>query len=684
MRKTVNSLFAIFCVSMLPLFTGCMNKDYYVEPEDKELLDHFFDFTTTNETSVKIDYAMKAQILFQIYDQNPYTTIDGMLVKLEDVTPVATGLTDANGTYNQKLMLPSSMNEAYIYTAYLAAPRILQGTVSGGTLVVSADTNTQKSVLSRATTTRAFSLPESLKLRTMADDGTSATWSSNGAILPAYFTTMNSSELSVARTTVSAVFQERLTPTNYLMGQDYATDLITKGSNNEVVLTFITGYTSCQSTLAYYCYPADATLTPEYITGLHKCVVFANALPQDAYGPYGSNNGYLANGTEVRLKYINPDGSFGETWPQGTKIGFALYTKAFTHDYTSYPHYSTPIADEPTIQNKVAFGWTSTFTYFPNAANSSDYRVVLGFEDNGFSGDKDFNDLVFQVSGVETTIDIQEETEEVVDATTRGILAFEDSWPQQGDYDMNDMVVRYTSTQKHLKKTTRSAGANQVITTAYTKNCIVDAFELTWSGANYRNGFGYEVALDNDADVNNITIARNDAAPQKASVTKGSNGKYIIYVFDDAKKELGISSVNAPDMPTMDIEKVTFTVTIPYAQTVIQSIPAYGSQIGPYTNPFLYSNNRTKEVHLIDHAPTSVGAGYCATMFGTVNDSSNGSSTYYRSNDFYPFAIHLNADGNNSSIWNLNLKPESVEIFVTYPKFNEWANGNPAIQWWVK
>ncbi len=686
---------AIFCMATLPLLSGCMSKDYYEGPDntDKGLLEQFFNFATTNEVNVNIDYAISAQVLFEIYDQNPCTFVDDHFTKLADMTPIGMGLTNDKGQFSGKLTLPASSGEVYIYSPNLVAARVLKGTITAGILTVkSTDMATSPVTKAAVVMTRVLAaLPAGV--RTLAENGTTHTWDAKGYPLMEYYTQMNSNDYDIAAATVSAVFLEEKAPTNYLMGKDYNTDLIAKGENNTIAISFIYGYTGSSSALAYYCYPSDVTPTEEYLAGLPKCIIFGNAQPEASWiGELkrSSTTGFLPGGTQAHIKYLNPDGTFGNEWPEGTKIGFVLYSAAFNGGNFNKAIYSTPLrASAYRIGDKdkySAYGLTSTLTYFPNPNNLDDFRVVLGFEDwfdaPAWGGKWDYNDVTFEVRGVQPTIEIQETVEDVT-SSTKGLLAFEDNWPKQGDYDMNDMIVRYTSTQKYLKRITTAAG-QKTTTTTYTKNCIVDELELIWAGAQYRNGFGYEVTLDNDADIDNITIARNGDAAKKADVVSEGDNKYIIYVFNDARDELRLGNTTPEDMPGMSIQKVTYTITIPYAQAVIKSIPGYGTKIGPSANPFLYVNkNRSYEIHLIDHAPTSKGT-VSTPLFGSDNDSSNGVSTYYRAKDYYPYAIHLNADGNNAGIWDLDLTPERVEIYTTYPKFNDWAKGNTTLQWWVK
>ena len=63
-----------------------------------------------------------------------------------------------------------------------------------------------------------------------------------------------------------------------------------------------------------------------------------------------------------------------------------------------------------------------------------------------------------------------------------GVLGFEDNWPEQGDYDLNDVVMKYQSSVDYNID-------NKVLN-------IIDKFTLAWTGANYKNSFAYEVPFD--------------------------------------------------------------------------------------------------------------------------------------------------------------------------------------------
>lgn len=77
---------------------------------------------------------------------------------------------------------------------------------------------------------------------------------------------------------------------------------------------------------------------------------------------------------------------------------------------------------------------------------------VTGFDIRPFGdnqSDYDFNDVMLKVTAtpekaIEPGEDIPVEEEVVVTESIHGTLAFEDQWPNAGDYDLNDFVVNYT------------------------------------------------------------------------------------------------------------------------------------------------------------------------------------------------------------------------------------------------
>ena len=233
----------------------------------------------------------------------------------------------------------------------------------------------------------------------------------------------------------------------------------------------------------------------------------------------------------------------------------------------------------------------------------------------------------------------------------RGLLGFEDNWPNQGDYDMNDVVMKYVSNIDYNF-------SNNVIG-------ITDKFTLSWTGANYRNGFAYEVPFD--------------LSQAKVSVSGGDNysinyEKNVITLFNDAKAELGVSGIDAKDMPNHAVKEVAYTVSIQFDEPFISK----DKVVSPY-NPFIKKNNT--EIHLTNYKPSKLADNVFDQRAADISDGVN---TFFVCKDGYPFAIHLDARV-DASIMNMNLKGESIRIDKTYPSFAQWAlTRDPNIQWWKK
>jgi LruC domain-containing protein len=318
--------------------------------------------------------------------------------------------------------------------------------------------------------------------------------------------------------------------------------------------------------------------------------------------------------------------------------------------------------------------------------------LLLGFEDiSRPGGDNDFNDAIFYITanpftaintdnlaqsqsgGDDTDGDGIPDNDDqfsgdpniaFVDYSPAqgqfGTLAFEDLWPNQGDYDMNDLVVDYNFAEM------RNASNNVVR--------IEATFILRAMGAGLRNGFAFELPIPN-SDV--LSVTGNNLSSGYAQLnpngTEANQANAVIIVFEN-----GFDLINNPSGGFMNTEPgvpsinpATFTVTIQFANPINPSLLGGA----PY-NPFVVAGgNREVEIHLPDMPPTTLAN---QGLFGTEDDDSNPSiGKYYKTATNLPWGIHLTES--------FNYPIEKIQVTQAYSHFAEWAitGGNNFTDWYI-
>lgn len=239
-----------------------------------------------------------------------------------------------------------------------------------------------------------------------------------------------------------------------------------------------------------------------------------------------------------------------------------------------------------------------------------------------------------------------------------GTLAYEDLWPQKGDYDFNDVVIDYNY---------------NIVTNASNKVVEVNSnFILKATGAGYLNGFAYELPIDQSkiVSVTGQELSDNVFTINDNGTETGQNNAVII-VFDDAhtlfNEEGFVNTI--PDLTYY--EPVSINVVV----AVDGSIEISDLGTSPY-NPFIIANQqRGYEIHLSGQANTSLAD---ESIFGTDQDDSDiNSSKYYQTTNNLPWAIHLPVG--------FDYPEETVSIEQAHLKFVEWAEsgGSSYPDWYL-
>ena len=230
-------------------------------------------------------------------------------------------------------------------------------------------------------------------------------------------------------------------------------------------------------------------------------------------------------------------------------------------------------------------------------------------------------------------------------------LAFEDLWPTQGDYDLNDLVLHYAFT---------------LITDSNNMVKQIDMLgEFVARGAARANGFALSFE---GTDSSNVENASMNLAGVTSSLTPevGHSGELVMVLVNNVNQALpGSGAYNFYNTNSGDSRSAKgFTFTMNLLQPV--SLSALGNV--PF-NPFIFATfERGIEVHLPNKPPTDLADN---SLFGSGDDASNPNrGVYYRTASNLPWALNI------TSQWKHPF--EQIDIGVAYPQIKTWAESSGA------
>lgn len=243
-----------------------------------------------------------------------------------------------------------------------------------------------------------------------------------------------------------------------------------------------------------------------------------------------------------------------------------------------------------------------------------------------------------------------------------GTLAYEDLWPSRGDYDFNDMVVKY----RHIQV----ANADNKVVRLEAK------FQVKAIGASFHNGFGFKIDLNPSyiSSVKGSNITDNVVTLNSKGLESGHSNGSVIIVFDDAFDNLGTNPggtfVNTLASAT-EIVAPEMTITINFVNPIDPSLLGNAPH-----DPFIFINgDRGRELHLADKEPTDLAN---STYLGTLHDASNSATgVYYRTKRNLPWAMNI--------IHEFRQPLEKNAVNKAYNHFNSWAaSGGAQYKDWYK
>ncbi|MDN5214765.1 LruC domain-containing protein [Fulvivirgaceae bacterium BMA12] len=649
------------------LLLSCVS-DRDVTPTDKVgegieglVINDNFEYETIQATNISIEVTLQnaplAKVPLVIYTSAPASLYNedpdlggNVLVK---------GITNENGIFESDIQLPADLQEVFIQTDYIGIPDVIAVPVQNGQVQI--EINDEEDLTQgRVDSDDPGNHATSRISRTYTFLGTF-----NNKGVPDYLEAESDNIDKAFLNDVNQSLPERnpvpVAHPEYL-ASGTETDL-KLNAETDIWVTFVHEGAGYKNVLGFYTYdinnpPASA----DDITALN--VIFPNT-------SYNKSGGGLRSGDKVKI------GRF----EAGTGIGWFIVANGFKNKkvgdgnniFYSNPDFN-PETDPALRQHNVLL------------KDDGRNLILLGFEDlkRDVNSDEDFNDAIFYITASEylalETNNFERVASEEQDSDNDGIadifddypqdgnkafnnyypnentfgtLAFEDLWPNKGDYDFNDLVVDYQFNQI-------TNGQNEVVE-------VNSRFIIKAIGAGFANGFGFEMDLA-PGDVANVTglSLQENFINLNANNTEAGQDKATIIVFDNAYNELRhpggdqkfVNTELSGQYVTPDTMNVNISLTTPQ--------PIANTGLAPY-NPFLIVNReRGKEVHLPGYRPTSLASN---RYFKTgVDDTDPANGNYYKSTGNLPWAMNIPES--------FDYPAEQVEILSAHLRFGEWVQSD--------
>jgi len=675
MVKFYGKRVAIFAASLLLMLTACQEKDLYEGGkggEEESNNPSLNDYSTTQNVKFNLNYDVPEGYVakFEVYDVNPFTeedfenqngSISKRTVLRSDIKPISGGIS-ISGKYNLTKSIPAYVNDVYVYSPSMFVPTLMKATIQSGVanfeMVNISGTASRSSM--PTTRTLANKTPDYYLLYENDADGnevakTSLDGNSNllipGGVGPNHEPRIDRHENVPAGVynKINGAFPEKQKATDEFRS---GTSLKLEKASQVWISIIHTQGTQWNNTLSYFYHDGSIDDWTSR-NGLDNIEIIA--IP---FAKLNNTNSIinLHSGDYVQLKYYDEKADeWVNEFPAGLTIGWALRYQS----YDPVNRRLTPMWQWPlsSISGLNTDNHRIDCVVF-NAGTEEEPFVCIGFEDNykrNQSGaDEDFNDVMFHVltdpaDAIEPVLPIPDVEDTETTVTKNGILAFEDNWPAKGDYDLNDVVVRYNSTATLICK----AGED----VAYLKK-LEDTFSLLHNGGVHPNKFGFKVDID-PSDVESITI--NGSTYNLVEDTFDGKKGFIVNLCDN------IQDIASLERYKEDVPPYDYTIEITFKEGEV-SESQWEAACAPY-NPYITPKPNT-EVHLPFYSPTSQAN---MNLFGTDHDKSDAEKKiYYVSGETtkYPFAIHL------SGVETFKLPKEEKNISTTYPDYDKWVESN--------
>ena len=716
MKRIIRIVNVTLFAALSVMTVSCMDKtmkgpdDVRPEVEKPAKASNPFDFSTVQNVTLKVDYSSfktYGPVFFSVYAANPFVTEGEDEYLDESITPIFEDYTNAKGLFNMTIQLPAYAQHLYVVTGnFFVSQRLIETDVKNGYAEAvaknpSSGRTRAAAVISKGAATNDLSNMNYLSYNIDESGSTIGnrvykdwlpllgTWDSKSG-RPNYIINPNSlpadkRNLICTEEEIEGLYSaiSQAMDANKACKMEYRNlaDLKLEKAS-EVTITMLGGSTCWNSTLGYYYYRDGQQ--PTSTQDLNIIMLFPNT--QDGQWvrlnnrSFGDNIG-VKRGDAVQLKYYpniaDPSRRLeGATtiFPEGTRIGFILKANGWAMQGEGYGikgyndskrKYNVWGASTNGLSycNPEPFGVAGTNPYqvanpagdsrtakFAYTAPNGDKYAIIAFEDA--CNDEDYDDVMFALKPVNSFTPLPDI--ENNKSTTVGVYAFEDLWPSQGDYDLNDVVIDFRHVKEMSKRSTESDFKIRK-----------ESFNLTTYQNYVTLTSGLAVKLNTPVTPSCIAMKKIARGSNKVTEANFAQEGNIFYLTDDVKGEIGS----------------TYILELTYSSGVTSDQLAS-------VQPFIYRNeaeNRTWEVHVPFEAPTSK---MNTEYFGTEDDASvpKENKFFVRASD-YPFAFFL-MDGKIDDFKNTILKGsnERKKIDELFPGFILWSTtkGTQNSDWYLK
>ena len=642
-------------------FTGC-KKDVY-DPNKNESKSNDFTYETRSVKSLDIDYGVKGyKAVFEVYTENPIVTENGVSKKDENIKAPFKAYTDEDCQYTGSINLPTATDKVYLYSENLGLPLCVELEVGENGVQFNMDEYIKKLQSTDAQPTAL--LVKNISFRIGEDNPYNIStplgkWDYWG--VPLYLV----KDLVEDPTGHTAIYDQ--TPNGLMERVNntlfYGKDNSEYESSSDVInikvtqdakvnLVFMDGKGQFLNAIGYYYYE-QAPKDEEAFKALPKYIVFPYCKKADYQ--YGAE---LWLGNRVNLKYYGKDGKDAQgsdIFPKGTTIGWFLLADGYKGAGTYELDYTQKILCSNNVFNEGNEIHCATMY-----DQETDTRVIA-FEDDG---DKDYRDAVFYLDVEKGTIgnegkptDPDVPFDPITGGTTSGTLAFEDLWPNKGDYDMNDVVITY-------ERSYTSDKDNKIIE-------IQNTFTPIHRGGQIQSAFGYQIGIKRKGGlISDIQIEnKNTTSAFVENNMEVGQEEATFILFDDMEQAVK----NGPITLKITLEGIT----IDEIQDTKFYNPFICTSRNKGENPVTAKSRR--EIHLTNYPPTNKADQ--TSDFGKYDDRSNLDESRYYVGDKenpYPFAIDL-------PIMDYVVPTEAMNINDFYTSFKNWVSskGQEDADWYM-